>query len=415
MAESRLAKREEMPTELTQYDPAQYNILAPIVRVGPDVPYLRQSLAVIKLDADPNHGDCYAAPGTKWARNQAGELLPINVAPAKPGLLKIAAAMGISFRTEAIKPRSHRLLTDLAAGAGQAAIQALFNQVRHDVAYRAQIAVRDGVGYRYLEATYEWELEGQERKIRRDAKKQSTVERYKKAGLTEDQYVADRLDQVISDRHGLAESKAILRAIRATGIRHQYLREEFGKPFVVVRVDLAPDMTDPAVRQALAEKAIASGAEIFGNVPALEGGTRASDIPDFDTAEREGRIEHVAPINGDVIDGDAVEPPDQPAAATATEEPAPAEEPPPPAPPDLSHKAQRLLAESRQLFTRTNPSGSESTATKAWRAWLAARGAGSREQLAAMSDPMLDGIRRDVIQHMPGELWVAEEQEGGAS
>jgi len=103
----------------------------------------------------------------------------------------------------------------------------------------------------------------------------------------------------------------------------------------------------------------------------------------------------------------ASEQPSQEAASAADAAPAPS-----PAP-DLSHKAQRLLAESRQLFTRTNPSGSESTATKAWRAWLAARGAGTREQLAAMSDPMLDGIRRDVIQHMPGELWVAEE--GGAA
>ena len=36
------------------------------------------------------------------------------------------------------------------------------------------------------------------------------------------------------------------------------------RPFVVVRTELAPDFGDPAVRQALAQKALSSGAEIFG-------------------------------------------------------------------------------------------------------------------------------------------------------
>ena len=302
-----LAPMERPAFDLAKYSPDQYNVLAPVSMVGRDVDYMQVSGALVKLDPDPNKGDCYAAPGTRWERNeQTGELLPIMVAPAKPGLMKLAAAMGIVWRVEQIKPRSHQLVADMAQAVGPAGCKELFEQVRYDVAYRAQIAVRDGLGWRFLEATYEWELESQTRKVKRDARKKvADAIKYKKAAVDEEQYVADRVDQIISDRFALAESKAILRAIRATGIRQHYERHEFGKPFVVQRVDLRPDTTDPAVRAAIAAKAVQSGSEIFGGgqssaAPVVH--VQPTEVPDFDTAEREGKIERVAPGPDEALD-----------------------------------------------------------------------------------------------------------------
>ncbi len=299
--------RMEGQTDLRQYSPADYNVLAPISTVGRSVEYVQQSAVVVSLDPDPSKGDCYAAPGTRWEKDpKTGEFLPINVAPAKPGLMKLASAMGIVWRVEHIKPRSHHLVGDMAAAVGSAGLKDLFEQVRYDVAYRAQVAVRDGLGWRFLEASYEWELEAQTRKVKRDARKAQRKAEEKKKPFDFDRYVDERLDQIISDRHALAESKAILRAIRATGIRQQYTRDEFGKPFVVQRVDLRLDTEDPAVRKAIAEKAVQSGSDIFGGAPSPSGSpaalpSHASAVPDFEAAERSGGIERVTPGDDDAV------------------------------------------------------------------------------------------------------------------
>jgi hypothetical protein len=328
VAENRqLVKHEERPSDLTQYDRSKYNVLAPISIMRDDIPYVRQRVAVVQLDPDPDKGDCYAAPGTSWSGPQ-GQKKPDKVAPAKAGLMKLAAAMGIVWKVDSVPPKSHRLAREMAAGLDSKALKTLFDEVRYDCAYRAVVAVRDGLDWRYIEATYEWELDAQTRKIRREARKPNTAKRIADQGQTEEQYVADRVDQIISERFGLAESKAILRAIRATGIRHQYLREEFGKPFVTQRTEFAPDMDDPAMQAAVREKALTSGAELFGGdrseTPSRA--VTASADPDFAAAERDGRFEHTPPIDVDadeVIDADAAGAGPKPADADDDDMPGP--------------------------------------------------------------------------------------------
>ncbi len=308
-----LARRAEQTTDISQFSPAEYNVLAPISTIGRAADYVEQRAVVVKLDPDPDKGDCYPAPGSSWSVDpRTKRRKPDKVAPAKPGLMKLASAMGIVWRVEQIKPRSQQLLAEMAAAAGPAALKELFEQVRYDVAYRAQIAVRDGLGWRFLEATYEWELESQRRKVEREARKAQKKAQEKGEKFDFKQYVEDRLDQIISDRHALAESKAILRAIRHTGLRHHYTREEFGRPFVVQRVDLRPDVADPAVRAAIAKKAVESGSDIFGGQRTEAGADitpkAAVEVPDFDAAEREGRVERVTPGDDDLVEPEVVEP-----------------------------------------------------------------------------------------------------------
>lgn len=312
-------------------DPAQYpsdrfNVLAPISIHREEVPYLRQSIATVRLDANHEGGDCYAAPGTRWLKDARGNFVPASVSPAKAGLLKIAAAMGIVFQVEDVEPPSHRLLK-LTAGLAPDIAREIIDRVKYDTAKRCRIAVRDGSGWRYLQATYVWDLDAQRRKVVRDAKKRAEKAAEKKQAFDVDEYVEDRMDQIIAERDGLAETKAVLRAIRATGIKHAYTREEFARPFVVQRTDLYLDTSDPETRAALAQKALASSQEIFGDETqgrALELPATATAAPDWTKAEEAGLVEDLPPVDAgeEVVEPAALPAPDddtpspwQPAAA----------------------------------------------------------------------------------------------------
>ena len=294
--------------DLSSYDPQAYNILSPVLRLDTAAPYLRFRAVEVRLDPDVHRGDCYAAPGTKWSKDRrTGDLLPVLVAPSKPGLLKIASAAGL-----VIDPRnSHRITPDACerciemAQATQQAARCGDCSSRFDTAYQYIGAVRTDTGWRIVKASYEWNLDAQRRKLVREGKKklakaQSAEGRSASGGeegkpFDVEEYVDDRLDQITSERYGLAETKALLRLVRAIcHLRQAYSREEMARPFIVVRTELAPDFADPAVRQALAQKAISSGAEIFGpeqderpllSVPPAEVVDELASVPDFADAD----------------------------------------------------------------------------------------------------------------------------------
>ena len=283
--------------DLTGYDPQDYNILSPMLRMDTAAPYLRFRAVEVRLDPSVNRGDCYAAPGTKWTKDRrTGDLLPTHVAPAKPGLLKIASAAGLVIdphNSSRIKPDACERCIDMARATGTA-IRCGDCSSRYDVAYQYIGAVRTDTGWRIVKASYEWNLDAQRRKIVREGKKRLAKAQEEGKSLDLDSYVEDRLDQVITERYGLAETKSLLRLVRAIcHLRQAYLREEMARPFVVVRTELAPDFADPAVRQALAQKALISGAEIFGQahdtIPAAPADTeiveQLAGEPDFTDAQ----------------------------------------------------------------------------------------------------------------------------------
>lgn len=262
--------------DLSGYDPQAYNILSPTLRMDTAAPYLRFRAVEVRLDPGVNRGDCYAAPGTKWTKDRrTSELLPTHVAPSKPGLLKIASAAGLVIDPHnscRIKPDACERCIDMARATG-IAVRCGDCPSRYDVAYQHIGAVRSDTGWRIVKASYEWNLDAQRRKIIREAKKRLAKAQEEGKSFDLESHIEDRLDQVITERYGLAETKSLLRLVRAIcHLRQAYLREEMARPFVVVRTELAPDFADPAVRQALAQKALTSGMEIFGpahdNAPA---------------------------------------------------------------------------------------------------------------------------------------------------
>jgi hypothetical protein len=221
----------------------------------------------------------------------------VLVAPSKPGLLKIASAAGLI-----IDPRNSRRITPDAcerciemAQATQQAARCGDCPSRFDTAYQHIGAVRTDTGWRIVKASYEWNLDAQRRKIVREAKKRLAKAQEEGKQFDVEEHVEDRLDQIIAERYGLAETKALLRLVRAIcHLRQAYTREEMARPFIVVRTELAPDFADPETRRALAAKAISSGAEIFGpaddartavHVPSAEVVDDLASEPDFTNAE----------------------------------------------------------------------------------------------------------------------------------
>ncbi len=282
--------------DLSSYDPQAYNILSPVLRLDTAAPYLRFRAVEVRLDPDVNRGDCYAAPGTKWVRER-GVSVPALVAPSKPGLLKIASAAGLIIDAR----NSHRITPDACerciemAQATQQAARCGDCPSRFDTAYQYIGAVRTDTGWRIVKASYEWNLDAQRRKLVREGKKKLAKARDEGKAFDVEEHVEDRLDQIIAERYGLAETKALLRLVRAIcHLRQAYTREEMARPFVVVRTELAPDYADPETRRALAAKAISSGAEIFGpaddersvtHVPPVEVVDDLASEPDFTDAE----------------------------------------------------------------------------------------------------------------------------------
>ena len=280
--------------DLSSYDPQAYNILSPVLRLDTAAPYLRFRVVEVRLDPDVNRGDCYAAPGTKWVRGRGGAV-PALVAPSKPGLLKIASAAGLIIDSR----NSHRITPDACerciemAQATQQAARCGDCPSRFDTAYQYIGAVRTDTGWRIVKASYEWNLDAQRRKLVREGKKKLAKAQEEGKPFDVEEHVEDRLDQIIAERYGLAETKALLRLVRAIcHLRQAYTREEMARPFVVVRTELAPDYADPETRRALAAKAISSGAEIFGpadertlHVPPAEVVDDLASEPDFTDAE----------------------------------------------------------------------------------------------------------------------------------
>jgi hypothetical protein len=274
------------------------------------------------------------------------------VAPAKPGILKIASAAGLVIdpaNSRRITPDACERCIDMARATGQAA-RCGECASRFDCAYQHIGAVRTDTGWRIVKASYEWNLDAQRRKLVREAKKRLEKAQADQRPFDAEEHVEDRLDAIISERYGLAETKSLLRLVRAIcHLRQAYSREEMLRPFIVVRTELAPDLDDPAVRQALAQKAIASSAEIFPGAREV-GPIVAHDLhaahpaelaealvlaPDFSEAEE--RAEPAAELDED--DGlggvpvlvPVVQEPEEPVLSPVLEEAAPvaAEEPAP--------------------------------------------------------------------------------------
>ncbi len=209
----------EFVAELEKWQKANYHVLSPFANFSALPPHWGILPTKVTIDPNPDAG----GPGEVY---QDGVFTRGNdVAIAKLGLAKIAMAAGMTIKTERTDPRTIPNFWEVRATARFIGINGTPQE-------------RD--------ATEEWDLrDGSERAKQAGSGKQVTQNRIK--GLRQ------------------CESRACNAAVRAYGVKQKYTKAELAKPFVVIQMIYLPNMTDPAEKQQVAERALGGSSLMYGS------------------------------------------------------------------------------------------------------------------------------------------------------
>lgn len=261
------------------------NLLMPAATEVQLNPFYKITVMEVTADLSENSGDIFKVGSVKTGTTQQGkDIWEETYSPAKPLLMKIAAAAGIQFDPD------HTYGTKIDANTYKAK------------AYGA-MRMPDGTGKTHAdekviclddeEANYRVEFMDKSIKGITDEKAaKAAVEMFKgnwidaknKWGKACKAYVIDDCDrEKYIERSVLvnmtllrktaaakAMTGAILRVIRAlTGMKGQYTKKELQKPFAIPRVTFSPDYTDPEVRKAMLSQGMNSIGSLFGATPTI--------------------------------------------------------------------------------------------------------------------------------------------------
>jgi len=217
---------------LASYPQDRYNLVLPLrAPKTPERYELWAAAVVIRPD------DCVALPG--------GKLMPL-----KHKLLELAREAGVIVeRLDQVLPSTWKPIVELGRELGKLPpsehlsrdwilhdLQTLLHHRRNDVAVRASVLLEVAPG-EFVRAigTAEWIEEDERAIVERSVRKQV---REKNLNWDEDRIQAeieDRMIDIKRFRVRLAETKALLRAIRAVlSLKTTFTREELEKPFIVV-------------------------------------------------------------------------------------------------------------------------------------------------------------------------------------
>lgn len=95
-----------------------------------------------------------------------------------------------------------------------------------------------------------------------------------------------RVRQARSRGLALAETKSKNRAIRSLGLQQVYTARELQKPFLIFRAVYQPDMSDPVIRQMVAERALHGRKTLYpGSEPVVARQLSAPNIPPAGTID----------------------------------------------------------------------------------------------------------------------------------
>lgn len=259
------------------------NLLMPAATEVQLNPFYKITVMEVTADLSENSGDIFKVGSIKTGTTQQGkDIWEETYSPAKPLLMKIAAAAGIQFDPD------HTYGTKIDANTYKAK------------AYGA-MRMPDGTGKTHAdekviclddeEANYRVEFMDKSIKGITDEKaakaaaemfKGNWIDAKNKCGKACKAYVIDDCDrEKYIERSVLvnmtllrktaaakAMTGAILRVIRAlTGMKCQYTKKELQKPFAIPRVTFSPDYTDPEVRKAMLSQGMNSIGSLFGATP----------------------------------------------------------------------------------------------------------------------------------------------------
>lgn len=281
------------------YPADKVHLLLPTVFEEQLNPFHKLSIMEVKADLGPNSGDVFKV-GTQKINDAWVEFY----SPSKPLLMKIATAAGIQFNpdyTGVTSPakncyvgRAHGAIK-LPDGTWKTHFdEKMINLDDEEDKFRLEFMDKSIEGIRGKAATEAAKLFAG-KWVEVDAK-------HGRPGDRERAFVINDADrQKYIDRSMLvnmmllrsnapqkALTGAILRVVRALiGMKGQYTKDELNKPFVLARVNFAPDFSDPEVRKAMLEHGLNAMGNVFGAAakptpPAsLSSG---SSLPDYSAA-----------------------------------------------------------------------------------------------------------------------------------
>ncbi len=270
------------------------NLLMPMSISEQMSPFYKMTVMEVKADTSENSGDIFKVGSTKVGsetrKNRQGEEYQKGVyedvySPAKPLLMKIAAAAGIQFDPShtggeyvngdknVYRGRAYGAMKMPDGTWKTHADEKIINLHDSEDNYRLEFMDKSLKGItdeRQAKAAAEM-FEGTWKPAKNKYGKE--VQAYFVAEKDSEKYIErgvmvnmTLLRKTMCEK---ALTGAILRTVRAlTGLKGTYTIEELSKPFAIPRVTFSPDYSDPQIRAALLNQEIGSTAALFGSAPA---------------------------------------------------------------------------------------------------------------------------------------------------
>lgn len=260
------------------------NLLMPMSSEAQLNPFYKLTVSAVTADISEGSGDIFKVGSVKQGNSWVDQY-----SPAKPLLMKLAAAAGIQFdpantygeyiSKNCYKAKAYGALK-MADGTGKTHVdEKVINLDDEEDRFRMEFMDKSIQGIVDQKAAKEAEkmFPGGEW-IDTVDKFNKPCKAYKVPDKSRQQYI-DRsvMVNMMLLRKTFAEKAmtgAILRVVRALiGLKGTYTLEELKKPFAVSRVTFSPDYNDPEVRAAMLSQGMNSMGNMFGAgaVPALSG------------------------------------------------------------------------------------------------------------------------------------------------
>jgi hypothetical protein len=293
------------------------NLLMPVANEVQLNPFYKYTVMEVKADLADNSGDIFKVGSVK-----VGESYKDVFSPAKPLLMKLAAAAGIQFdpnntygnyiSRNCYKAKAYGAMR-MPDGTGKTHCdEKVINLDDEEDNYRLEFMDKSLQGItekkaaeaaaklfkgEWFDTTDKWGKACKAYKIA-DEDRQKYIDRSVLVNMT-------LLRKTMAEK---AMTGAILRVIRALiGMKGTYTKEELAKPFAIPRVTFSPDYNDPQVRNAMLSQGMNSVSNMFGAspmIPAASGSMENSITVDNFNPEEFAEKPAFASENNDISDGD---------------------------------------------------------------------------------------------------------------
>ena len=269
------------------------NLLLPATTEVQLNPFYKITVMEVPVDLSENSGDVFKVGSIKIKLPNGKETYVETFSPAKPLLMKIAAAAGIQFDPERTYGIRENQNTYKARAFGAMRMPDGTGKTHPDEKVIRLDDEEANFRIEFMDKSIKGITDEKAAKAAAELFKGKWIDSKNKYGNPCQAYVIDDCDrEKYIERSVLvnmtllrktapekAMTGAILRVIRAlTGLKSQYTKEELEKPFAIPRVTFSPDYNDPEVRKLVISQGMNSIGSLFG-APPLLGTTEAKAAP----------------------------------------------------------------------------------------------------------------------------------------